>query len=138
MKISEIMTSNPDLISSDASVLDAAKTMQESNYGILPIGDEHHVSGVVTDRDIVIKAVASGKDLSQTPVREIMTQSVCFCNENDPVDKAVRTMSENNVRRILVLDENQDLTGILSLADIITRVEDKNMLGKLFQETKVA
>lgn|SRR3989338_5907322 len=136
MKISEIMTKDLTLISAETSVLDAAKCMKESNCGILPIGDKEHVSGVVTDRDIVMQAVVSEEDLAHTPVKQIMTDKIYFCNEDDPVNKALQTMNENNVRRVLVLDENKDLTGILSLMDIISRVENKDTLGKLFQEER--
>lgn len=138
MKISDVMTKNPILISKETTVLEAAKRMKESNCGILPIANEEEVCGVVTDRDIVVQAVAEGENLENKPVKEIMTEDICFCNEDDPLDKAVHTMNDKKVRRILVLNENKDLTGILSLADVINRVEDKSTLASLFQQTTVA
>ncbi|MCE3237750.1 MAG: hypothetical protein K0R24_731 [Gammaproteobacteria bacterium] len=129
------MTRSPALLGEEATVLDAAKKMKSVGCGILPVGnDNKHIKGVVSDRDIVIRAIAKNKELSEIPITEIMSKEVVFCEEEDFVRHAIYQMCKHNVRRVLIKDKTQALTGILSLGDILRRVEDKTVLGELFSE----
>lgn len=138
MQVTQLMTSNPHIINADATLFEAAQKMRSFDCGILPVGDDvNHVIGVITDRDIVTHAIANDKDGKTTPVKEVMTANPFFCAENETVQEAVRQMNEHHTRRILVKDKNNKLTGILSLGDIIRRVQDKMLLGELFAEVSV-
>lgn len=139
MKVSNLMTKKPKIIEEKATALEAIETMQNANCGILPIGPDHqHIIGVITDRDIMVRAVAKNKDIRQTPVKEIMSNNVIFCEENDSLHEAVSRMNQHHIRRILIKDKYQALSGILSLGDVIRRVEDSGLLAHLFKETTVA
>ena len=139
MKISQLMTKKPIFLDEKATVLEAIKKMENVGCGILPIGnDAQHIKGVVTDRDIMIRAVAKNKDLNKTPIINIMSKDVVFCEEDGFLQQAVYQMNKHNIRRVLVKDKNQFLLGILSLGDIIRRVQDKSLLANLFKETTVS
>ena len=135
MQVTELMTSTPHLINANATLLEASQKMQSHDCGILPVGEIDHVEGVLTDRDIVTRAIAAGKDIETTQVKEVMTDHPFFCEEGDSVQEAVNKMDQHHTRRILVKDKNNKLAGILSLGDIIRRVQDKNLLGEVFAET---
>lgn len=138
MRIYEIMTSKPHIINSETSILNAAKTMQKTECGVLPVGNIHNINGIITDRDIIVKAVALEKDIVKTPVKDIMTTKLYFCEEEDFLQEAVYLMNHHKIRRVLVLTKNKILSGIISLGDIIRRVKDSSLLGKLFKETEIA
>lgn len=110
---------------------------EKLNLGILPIGDSKHIHGVVTDRDIMLRAVAKNKDLEKLPASEIMSNDIVFCEENGFLQQAVYQMNEHGMRRVLVKNKNGELVGILSLGDIIRRVQDKTLLAQLFKETAI-
>lgn len=137
MNIAAIMTKNPAMLEENATALDAIKKMQSVGCGILPIGDINHVKGVITDRDIMMRVVAKNKDLSKTPITEVMSKDPIFCEEDGFLQQAVYRMNQHNMRRILVKNKRQQLCGILSLGDIIRRVQDKSLLANLFKETSV-
>jgi CBS domain-containing protein len=93
--------------------------MRDMNVGPLPVcGQDDRLSGIITDRDIVIRAVAEGKDPHSTRVREIMTPHVVYCFDDQDVQDAASLMEENQIRRLAVLNRNKRLVGILSLGDI--------------------
>ena len=90
--------------------------MRDGDFGLVPVVEDEELVGVVTDRDIAIRAVAEGKD-SSTPVSEVMSEGVVWANEDDSVEDAARIMSEHQIRRLPVVDSEQHLFGILSLGD---------------------
>lgn len=117
MKISEIMTKDVVSLSVDDSVKHAAELMKEHNIGSLPVNTGEKVVGIITDRDIILRCVAEGKDLKIQKVREIMTTNPVVANENLNVDDAARIMSERQIRRLPVV-ENNTLVGMVSLGDL--------------------
>ncbi len=137
MQISQVMTTKPHIIDTNATLFEAAEKMQSFDCGILPVGDIDNTVGVLTDRDILTRAVAKGKDIKTTRVKEIMTNQPFFCQEDDFLQTAVDKMNQHHTRRILVKNKSNQLSGILSLGDIIRRVEDKVFLGELFSHTSV-
>ena len=114
-KISEVMSSDVQTISPDATIEEAAQEMRDGDFGLVPVADEE-LLGVITDRDIAIRAVAGGKDPS-TLVREIMSEEVVWASEDDSVEDAARIMSDHQIRRLPVVDAEQHLVGIVSLGD---------------------
>jgi CBS domain-containing protein len=115
-KISEVMSSDVQTISPDATIEEAAQEMRDGDFGLVPVAEDEELLGVITDRDIAIRAVAEGKDPS-TLVREIMSEEVVWASEDDTVEDAARIMSDHQIRRLPVVDAEQHLVGIVSLGD---------------------
>jgi predicted transcriptional regulator len=107
--------------------------MKELDIGSLPVCDDGHLAGVITDRDITIRAVAKGSDPATVTVREVMTPEVLWCFEDDEVEEAARIMRENQVRRILVLNEANELVGITSLGELATITGDRLLAGETLE-----
>jgi len=127
MQIKEIMTKNPEEIPAIESVMDAAEKMKELNVGVIPIFKNDKVVGVVTDRDIAIRAVAEGKNPKDTPVMDIMSTNVVSCPENADIQEAAQIMEKNKVRRLIVTDQSGKAVGIVSLGDIATKARLKDI-----------
>ena len=124
MRISEIMTRYPELIDPNSSIRDAAKRMKSEDIGALPIGENDRLIGMVTDRDIAIRAVADERDPSSTTVRDVMSEKIYYCFDDDDIEDAARCMADNRVRRLPILNRDKRLVGIVSLADIAQTGED--------------
>lgn len=118
MQVKEIMSEAVDLVDPGASVQDAAKRMRDDNVGALPVGENDRLVGMVTDRDIVMRAVADGHDISGKTVRDVMSAHVMCCFEEDSLERASEIMAEHQIRRLPVLSANKRLTGMLALADV--------------------
>jgi CBS domain-containing protein len=122
MKASDAMTKKVELISADATVKDAAELMKQDDIGDMPVQKDGKLLGMVTDRDIVVRAIAGGRDPENTKVREVMSRGVVTCSAGDNIDQVVHAMEENKVRRVVVLDRNQSPIGIVSLSDLAAHV----------------
>lgn len=118
MKISEIMTVDVETLQPEASVEEAARLLRDADVGIVPIVSNGSVLGVLTDRDIVVRAAAEGLDIKNTKVRDILTPGVVNCFEDGEVEEAAQLMAEHRIRRIVVLTRQHRLAGLLSLADL--------------------
>ncbi|MDN0076618.1 CBS domain-containing protein [Crenobacter sp. SG2303] len=128
MRVSDAMTRDVRLIDPDNSLLDAARIMAEAEIGALPVRDNDRLIGVVTDRDIVVRALAQGKT-ADTKVRDVMSQDVKYCYEDEDLDEVAINMADIQVRRLPVLSRDKRLVGILSLCDVATH-ESRSMAGK--------
>lgn len=117
MRIIEAMSRDVKLANPDQSIMEAAKLMAECDCGVLPVGENDRLIGMITDRDIVVRAVAQGK-AAQTKIRDVMSTDVKYCFEEDDINKVARNMGDLQIRRLAVLDQNKRLTGIVSLGDI--------------------
>jgi CBS domain-containing protein len=114
----DIMTPNPTCVRSSDTVLDAARRMAQESIGALPIcGEDNRLKGMLTDRDIVVKVLAEGKDPRAMHVSEVPRNDLVSVKADDDVDRVLRTMKEHKVRRVPVLD-GQDLVGIVAQADV--------------------
>jgi CBS domain-containing protein len=120
MKISAIMSRDVEIASPDDTVQNAAQRMARIDSGVLPVGENDRLVGMITDRDIAIRAAAEGKDPSQTKVRDVMSNEVKFCYEDENVDHISEDMSELQIRRLPVISREKRLVGIVSLGDIAT------------------
>lgn len=118
MLVREIMTRNAATVDGEETLQAAARKMKELGVGALPVLQEGELAGMVTDRDITVRCAASGADPRSTLVRDAMTSQVIACAEDDDVEDAARAMEESAVRRIMVLDDEGDLSGILSVEDL--------------------
>ncbi len=117
MKVSDKMTRQVRLASPDDSIQQAARVMAEADAGALPVGQDDRLVGMVTDRDIAVRAVAQGKG-PDTRVQEVMSPGVEYCFEDEELDQVARKMAEKQVRRLPVVNRQKRLVGILSLGDV--------------------
>ncbi|HHF7372840.1 CBS domain-containing protein [Legionella bozemanae] len=126
MQVKEIMSSKPEFLLTTATITEAAKKMRELDTGFLPIGDKakDKIVGIVTDRDLVISALANKNPLD-TPVKNVMHKDVWYCFESDDVKKAFESMKEKKIRRLIVLNKDKKLSGVVSLGDIALHCDTK-------------
>ena len=117
MKVSDCMSRNVRLCSPDDSLRDVARTMKECDAGALPVGENDRLVGMITDRDIVVRTVAEGKN-PDTRVREAMTREIHFVFEDEDLESASAKMSQLKIRRLPVLNREKRMVGILSLGDV--------------------
>lgn len=120
MKISEVMSRHVVVASPDDSIQKVAMTMGRLDTGVLPVGEDDRLVGMITDRDIATRGVAEGRDPS-TKVRDVMTAEVRYCFEDEDLGHVCDTMAELQVRRLPVLNRQKRLVGIVSLGDIAER-----------------
>lgn len=117
MRIQQAMTKDVRIANPGQSIRDAARMMAEIDAGVLPVGEKDRLVGMITDRDIALRAVATGKG-PDTPVGEIMSGEICYCFEDQELDEVAANMADIKVRRLPVVSRDKRLVGIISLADI--------------------
>jgi CBS domain-containing protein len=122
------MNSDVRVTSPDQSIREAARMMAQIDAGVLPVGENDRLAGMITDRDIAIRAVAAGKG-PDTPVRDVMSQEVKYCFEDDDLEDVAQEMAEYKVRRMPVLNHDKRLVGILSLGDIALAADAAGTAG---------
>ena len=132
--IKEVMTADPHTISSDATLQDAAREMQSDDIGAVLVTDNGDVAGILTDRDIVVRAVAEGRDPSSTKVADVATRDVKALSPDSSVEDAIRIVREQNVRRIPVVDENGQPKGIVSIGDLAVERDSDSALADISSE----
>jgi CBS-domain-containing membrane protein len=119
--IADIMTRNVATVQRDATLQATAMRLQEMDVGSLPVLDGKAIAGIVTDRDIAVRGVAAGMIPQESLVADVMTADVRFCRADDTIEQAMAEMGDLRVRRLPVLDANNEIVGIVALADIATR-----------------
>jgi CBS domain-containing protein len=117
MKVGETMTRDVRVANPNETLQQAAKLMASLDAGVLPVGENDRLIGMITDRDIAVRAVAEGKG-PDTPVRHVMTEDVKYCFEDQDVEEVTRNMGDIQVRRLPVLNRDKRLVGIVSLGDV--------------------
>ena len=133
MLVKELMSTNVEYITPDTSIKRAAEIMKDKDIGFLPVGENDRLVGMITDRDIAIRAVAGGMDPNTAKVREVMTKDVVYCYEDQPVEEAASMMEEKQVRRLSVLNRDKRLVGICSIGDIANINQDSKLSGELIE-----
>jgi CBS domain-containing protein len=118
MKVNEIMHGGVTWVSPSTPFVELAKKMKSEDVGSLPVGENDRLLGMVTDRDIVCRGLAGGKDPSTLTARDVMTSGIIYCRADDDVGKAMDTMTKKKIRRLTVLDANKRMVGMLSLGDV--------------------
>jgi CBS domain-containing protein len=132
MFTSQVMRPRTEWITPDVTVQEAARKMCESEVGCLPVGEDNRLVGIITDRDITCRAVAEGWDPKTTPVREIMSKGVVYCFDDNDVEEAAWHLEKKRLHRIVVLDKDKRLVGMLSLSDIATNCAH-DLTGEVMQ-----
>lgn len=133
MQVREIMEKNIEYFSPDKNITDAAKAMSEHNFGFIPVGENDRLIGSLTDRDIAIRAVAEGKNPKETKIRDVMTKKVRYCFEDDDIEKAAEYMCQEKIRRLVVLNKDKRMVGIVSLSDLAARSQDLSLCGHVLE-----
>lgn len=129
--VNTVMTTDVHIASPNDSIRDAARMMASADVGSLPVGEDDRLIGMITDRDIVLRAVAEGKD-TNTTVRDVMTEAIRYCFEDDDVEGVAKNMAELEVRRLPVVNRDKRLVGIVALSNIAhcgSRTATKNFLS---------
>lgn len=118
MKVKDAMHRGVDWVSPDMLLSDVAIKMRDHDIGSIPIGENDKLIGMITDRDIACRGVATGKDCTNLTARDAMTEGIVYCRESDDLDDALRIMGQKKLRRLAVLNDQKRLVGILSLGDV--------------------
>jgi CBS domain-containing protein len=122
-RLRDVMSRHVEVVRPDASLKEAAAKMADLDVGAIPVCDGERLVGMLTDRDIVVRGVARSADPSSTPVRDVMSGTVRYAFEDEPVERAAAVMKRNNIRRLPVLDPNKRLAGIVSLGDLAAKAD---------------
>ncbi|MGA7615713.1 MAG: CBS domain-containing protein [Thermoanaerobaculia bacterium] len=133
MKTREVMTPYPTCCRPDATLDDVARLMVENNCGEIPICEEGRVVGVVTDRDIVCRVVACGKNPAEVEARGCMSSPAATIGEQEPLEKAIGIMQDLRIRRLPVVDSSEKIVGIVSLSDVAERIGEREV-GQIVYE----
>ena len=132
-KVHEVMTDRPRCVTPETPVVEAAQLMASEDVGSLPILDGEQLAGMVTDRDIVIRAVAKGKDPKGMPVREVASRDLVTVHASDDLSDALKLMASHQVRRLPVVDDGNTLVGIVSQADVAFEAKEK-AVGEMVED----
>jgi CBS domain-containing protein len=118
MKVREAMHKGVEWAEPTATVTSLAKKMRDQDVGSIPIGENDRLIGMVTDRDIAIRACVDGQDISKLTARDVMSEGIVFCRDEEDLEDAVRIMEQNKIRRLPVINEQKRMVGMLSLGDV--------------------
>ncbi len=117
MKVRDAMTPNVQIMNPDETIAEAARAMLNADVGALPVGEGDRLVGMITDRDIAVRAVAKRKS-PDTKIRDVMSREILYCFDDEDIEHVVSNMGDIQVRRLPVMDRNKRLVGIISLSDI--------------------
>jgi CBS domain-containing protein len=134
MKVRDVMTREVQVVHPEATLAEAAQTMQRLNIGPLPVCDGDQLKGMITDRDITVRATASGLDPKTAKVQQAMTDEVVYCYDDQDVKDAAKLMQEHQLRRLVVLNHDKRLVGIVALGDIAVDADNDKMSGQTLQQ----
>ena len=129
----EIMTRNVKTVNRETTLSEVAALMRDGDMGAVPVVENGKLVGIVTDRDIVVRAIADGLEAS-VPVGEVMTAEVYSVSENDFVFEAIRLMGDRQVRRVPIVNETGELVGIIAMADVALETEDEREIAETLEE----
>ena len=129
MRVHDVMTRGVECIAPERTLREAAERMKTLDVGALPVCDNDRLVGIVTDRDITVRAVSSGRDPQQNCVRDVMTPQIFYCFEDQEAEEAAQLMRDKQVRRLPVLNREKRLVGIVSLGDLAVETGDEEMAG---------
>lgn len=121
MKVKDCMCHEVVYLTPESTVEDCAKLMCNSHVGCIPVCDSNKtIVGLVTDRDVILRSIACNKDIKTTPISDIMTCKICSCGPDEEINEAEQKMSKEQIRRLPVVDENNQIIGIITLGDLCT------------------
>lgn len=132
MKVKDVMHRGAEWMGPETPITEIARKMRDSDIGAVPIGENDRLVGMVTDRDIVCRGLADGKDCSTLKARDVMSKPIVYARCDEDVEDALRIMERNQIRRLPVIDENKRLAGILSLGDI-SQAAGRELMGEVMR-----
>ncbi len=125
MKVRKAMHKGVVWVSPDTPVSELARKMRDNDIGAIPVGENDRLIGMVTDRDIVCRGLADGKDVSKLTARDVMTPGIIYCEDDEDIEDALERMEKKKIRRLPVIDQDRRMVGILSLGDISHAVPEE-------------
>ena len=139
MQVKDVMTGGVECIRPTESIAKAAERMRDLNVGALPVcGANDRLVGMITDRDITIRGTADGSQPEATTVDEVMTPHVVYCFDDQEISEAARLMREKQIRRLVVLNRDKRLVGIVSLGDVAVDTHDEQLVGSTLEAISVS
>ncbi|WP_413288478.1 CBS domain-containing protein [Bdellovibrio sp. HCB337] len=135
MLVREVMKENAEVINCERNIREAAEMMAKGNFGGIPVERNDKMIGMITDRDIVIRVVAAGKDPETTRVLDSMSEGISYCFDDEDVEEVARKMSSVQVRRLPVVNRNKKLVGIVSLVDIARKAKNEKLTHETMSQT---
>jgi CBS domain-containing protein len=132
-KVSDVMSARPYCVSPETPISEAAEVMEREDIGAIPVLEGDQLTGMITDRDIVIRAIAKGKDPRGMPVREVWTRDVVTVSPDDNLSDAMKLMASYQVRRLPVVDDESRLVGVVAQADVALEAREKSS-GEMVEE----
>lgn len=130
MKVKDAMHRDVEWAQSTESTQALARRMRDLDIGAIPIGENDRLIGMVTDRDIAVRAVAAGKDIAKLTARDVMSEGIVYCLDNEDLEDAVRIMQQKQVRRLSVINERKRMVGMLSLGDV-SHAASRQIIGEV-------
>ena len=134
MRIAEVMSRGVELVSPDATIQEAATKMAEDDIGAVLVGTDDTPEGILTDRDVILRVVVDGLDSTKLRVRDVMSSALFTCREEDAVEEVFSEMSEHQVRRLPVFDQDGKLSGIVTLSDLGRLERDSRLASEALRE----
>ena len=134
MEISRVMTRQVEVVRPDATLQEAAQKMKDIDVGSLPVCDGRKLQGMITDRDVAIRAVAEGRDPRATKVKDVMTKDVVYGRTGQDIKEIAETMASHQIRRLPIVNEDNDLVGIVALGDLAVDAADESIGGDVLTD----
>jgi CBS domain-containing protein len=132
MKVKEAMHPGVEWVMPDALLSTVAQKMRDLDIGAIPVCEEDHLIGMITDRDITCRAVAKGGDMSKLTARDVMTEGIVYCRDTEELQDAIRIMEQKQIRRMPAIDDEEHLVGMLSLGDV-SHVASQQLTGEVLK-----
>lgn len=132
-QIKEVMSGQVQCAAPETSLREIAQMMKNIDSGAIPVCDNDRLAGIITDRDIVIKTIVNGADINKTTARDVMSSPIVYCFEDDDIGEAARLMEVKQIRRLVVLNRDKKMVGILSLGDISVRASEE-LSGEILEK----
>ena len=136
--VRDVMTPNPQTVTQKDSIADVARIMKDQDTGIVPVVDGRKIIGMITDRDIVVRGIAEGKDIANASVSDVMTRQVRSVQEDTPINDVLQMMSSSEIRRVPVVNRNDEIVGIVSIGDIASDTNNDSKIGKALENISEA
>jgi len=133
MKLSEIMTKEPSYIGPNESLQEAAQQLRDLDVGMIPVGDGIKLKGMLTDRDMTVRVIAEGIDPKTLRISDVMTPEVIYAYDDQDIDEAAKIMEDKQIRRLIILNRDKDMVGIVALADLANRAKDPEVESKALE-----
>jgi len=134
MKVKDVMTKGAECVTPATSLREAAQKMKDLDVGPLPVCDNDRLVGMITDRDITVRATAEAIPPGLGQVHDVMTPDVVYCFEDQDIEEAANQMKENQIRRLVVLNRDKRLVGIVSLGDLAVETGDERLVGETLEK----